>query len=100
MPRLIRVLGKKDSVWSTNEDRRACLRHPAKVRVACRLVTDGAAVPIGTAQVRDLSTLGIGLILPKPPGFGVCLEIELARQNGTFVRSVLAHAEAGRLGQD
>jgi hypothetical protein len=90
MPQPIDFLEKEDIGWSLSEDRRASPRHPAKVRVLCKLVTRGTAPPIWTAHVRDLSTFGIGLILPKPPGLGQRLEIELARKNGTFVGTVMA----------
>jgi hypothetical protein len=91
MPQSVHCLEQEDSGWPANEDRRASPRHPATdVRVACRLVTGGAAPPIWTAQVRELSTYGIGLVLPKAPGLAQLLGIELARKNGTFVRSVMA----------
>jgi hypothetical protein len=83
-------LEQQDSEWCTNEDRRASPRHPANVRVQCRLVTGGAATPLWTAQVRELSKFGLGLVLPKAPGLGQLLGIELARKNGTFVRTVMA----------
>ncbi|HWY88285.1 MAG TPA: PilZ domain-containing protein, partial [Gemmataceae bacterium] len=58
--------------------------------VLCRLLTNGAAPAIWTVQVRELSTLGISLILPRPTGIGQLLGIELTRKNGSFVRTVLA----------
>jgi hypothetical protein len=90
MPQSIDAAQQEDSAWSTNEDRRASPRHAANVRVLCRLVTGGAAPPIWTAQVRELSTYGIGLLLPKAPGLGQLLGIELACNNGTFVRTIMA----------
>ena len=81
---------EQDSAWSSHEDRRASARHPSNVRVLCRLLANGAAPPIWTVQVRDLSAYGIGLVLPRSTGLGQLLGIELARKNGNFVRTVLA----------
>jgi hypothetical protein len=90
MPQSIDSLEQEGSAWCTNEERRASPRHPANVRVLCRMVTGGVAPPMWTAQVRELSTYGIGLVLPQSPGLGQLLGIELTRKNGTFVRTVLA----------
>jgi hypothetical protein len=90
MPQSMDSLEQEGDAWCTSEDRRASPRHPANVRVLCRLVTGGVAPPIWTAQVRELSTYGIGLVLPQAPGLGQLLGIELTRKNGTFVRTVLA----------
>jgi hypothetical protein len=90
MPQVIGFLEKEETAWSTTEDRRASLRHPAKLRVQCGLVTNTADPPIWTTQVSNLSAFGIGLILPKAPGLGQLLEIELARKHGTLVRTALA----------
>jgi PilZ domain len=90
MPQLFPVLDEERYAWSASEDRRASPRRPAKIRVSCRLLTSDAAAPSWTAQVRELSAFGIGLMLSKPPGHGQLLAIELARTNGTVVRNVLA----------
>ena len=47
---------------SPNEERRASVRYKTSLRVACRLV-DGPAGGTWKARIRDLSTLGIGLLL-------------------------------------
>jgi hypothetical protein len=90
MPQAIDYLDKEDTSWYTTEDRRVSCRHESKLRVLCSLVTNDADSPIWTNQVRDLSAFGIGLILPKVPGLGQLLHVELARKNGTPVRTVLA----------
>jgi hypothetical protein len=83
-------LEQADAPWSKHEERRASPRLPAKLRAQCRLLTSDAAAPAFAVQVRELSNYGIGLILPKPPGLGQLLDIELARANGTRVRGILA----------
>jgi hypothetical protein len=90
MPQLFQVSDDEWRPWSLTEDRRASPRHPASIRVSCQLLDDDAAGPGWTAQVRELSTFGIGLVMPEPPGHGQLLAIELARANGTFVRNILA----------
>jgi|SRR6516165_5243517 len=75
--------------WSSNEERRASLRHRTGLRVPCRLVDDPAGQS-WQARVRDLSTLGIGLLLPHEVQLAALLEIELVRAKGTLVRTVLA----------
>jgi hypothetical protein len=80
----------EDAAPSTNGDRRAFRRHPVNACLRCKPVKSGDTPPIWTAQVRDLSNLGIGLVLPEAPGYGTLLEIELKRKNGTIVRNVLA----------
>jgi hypothetical protein len=65
------------------------MRHRTGLRVPCRLVDDPAAQS-WQARVRDLSTLGIGLLLPHQVELAALLEIELVRANGTLVRTVLA----------
>src|SRR5438309_1705352 len=90
MAQPIDSLVREDSARSSNEERRASTRHPANVRVRCMPASTTDNPPIWTAQVRDLSNHGIGLILPKAPGHGMLIEIELKRKNGTFVRTLLA----------
>jgi hypothetical protein len=74
---------------SPNEERRASVRHRSGLRVSCRLVDDLAA-EAWQARVRDLSTLGIGLLLPHKRELAELLEIELVKANGALVRTVLA----------
>lgn len=100
MEQMIDVLEREETTRSTNEERRAATRYPANVRVRCTPLRGDTPV-IWTAQVRDLSALGVGLVLPQCPGLSVLLEIELTRKNGTFVRNVLARVvhEAQEPGQ-
>ncbi len=65
------------------------MRYRAPLRVPCRLLEDPGA---GTwkARVRDLSSLGIGLLLPHQVALASLLEIELQKANGVLVRTVLA----------
>jgi hypothetical protein len=51
---------------------------------------DGQAGQSWQARVRDLSTLGIGLLVSHPVELAALLEVELVRGNGTLVRTVLA----------
>jgi len=74
---------------SPNEERRATVRHRSALRVSCRLADDPAAEP-WKARVRDLSTLGIGLLLPHRRELAELLEIELVKASGALVRTVLA----------
>src|SRR4029079_13983640 len=60
------------------------------VRVRCVPVTNAADPPVWSAQVRDVSALGLGLLLPHGPGMSTLLEVELTRKNGTPVRKMLA----------
>ena len=78
-----------------NEERRASVRHPAALTSLCRAIGG----PIGIrwlARVRDLSTLGIGLVAPQRLQPGTLLEIDLKAPSGSQVRTPLArvvHAE-------
>src|SRR5919198_743752 len=78
-----------------NEERRASVRHPAALTGLCRAIGG----PIGIrwlARVRDLSTLGIGLVAPQRLQPGTLLEIGLKTPSGSQLRTPLArvvHAE-------
>jgi hypothetical protein len=90
MPHPTDLPEREDSTRCTNEERRASRRRPANVRVRCMPFKTGDSPPIWTAQVRDVSRLGIGLILPHPAGPGTLIEIELTQKSGALVRNVLA----------
>jgi hypothetical protein len=79
-----------------NEERRASVRYPASVQAFCRPLADMAS-PNYPAQVRDLSTLGIGLAVVRPLEPGALLEVGLSVPGGEVVKTVLArvvHCEA------
>ena len=83
---------------SPNEERRASVRHRSGLRVSCRLVDDPAA-ETWMARVRDLSALGIGLLMARRCELAELLEIELVKASGALVRTVLArviHVEEDR----
>jgi hypothetical protein len=88
MNRRIAALREALGQRAPDDERRASTRYRAPLCVPCRLV-DGAGAT-WQAQVRDLSTLGVGLRLPQEVELGALLEIELQRTNGLLVRPVLA----------
>src|SRR5437763_7969509 len=90
MPLSVESRERDETPWSAHEARRASPRHAAKVRVRCALAADHAAASPWSVPVRNLSTHGIGLLVPKAPGLGQLLDIDLARRDGAFVRKVLA----------
>src|SRR5438128_2541898 len=83
-------LEREELDWSDTLDRRHSPRYPYKARVRCLPITNAADRPQWSAQVRDVSALGIGLLLPQGPGMSTLLEIELTRKNGALVRTMLA----------
>src|SRR5262245_5004868 len=90
MAQVTSFLERQDLDWSDNLDRRHSPRFPSNSRVRCVPITNVPDAPIWTAQVRDVSALGIGLMLPLGPGMSTLLEVELTRKNGTPVRNMLA----------
>lgn len=80
---------------SSNEERRAAVRY----RVTLTASYQPADNPSDSrqARIRDISVLGVGLLLSRQLEMGTLLEIELRRANGCPVRTVLArvvHVEA------
>jgi hypothetical protein len=80
---------EESALWSSSEERRASVRHRVPLRVAFRLVDDAGGCA-GEAPVRDLSNLGIGLILPQPLQLSALVDIELRSARSLLVRPVLA----------
>jgi hypothetical protein len=74
---------------SPNEERRSSVRYRSSLRVPCRLADDASSGP-WKARVRDLSTIGIGLLLPHKLELATLLEIELVKSNGVLVKKILA----------
>jgi hypothetical protein len=77
-----------ESDWArgTSDDRRATARHPATSRASCRLLGGCESWP---ARVRDVSTLGAGLLLPRPVGMGTLLQIDFEGTTIDIARTVL-----------
>ena len=77
-------------------ERRASGRRPSTARVSYQpIAADGDAPK--AARVRDVSALGVGLILPRPVAPGALLRVDFEGVTGGVVRSVLArvvHAAA------
>src|SRR5579871_5935894 len=78
-------------IRSPDDERRACLRYRAALRIAFRVVDDPAD-RAGSARVRDLSSLGIGLLLSRPVATQALIEIELRSAKSLLVRPMLARA--------
>ena len=79
-----------------NEERRASVRLPSSRAGYCR-PAGGDAERSVRARVRDISTLGIALVFPRPPELGALLEIDLEGPGRKIIRTLLArvvHAEA------
>src|SRR5438093_1111045 len=70
-----------------NEERRASPRYGTTLSVRC-FSMDGKG-GLWQGQVRDLSTLGVGLVLARPVETSAVLEIELRARQGSVMRSVL-----------
>lgn len=80
---------------SNSPDRAPCEERRASVRHRSARQTDlRSASPPGdsawTARIRDVSTLGIGLVLPHDLEVGALLEINLAEATGGAAHDVLA----------
>jgi len=73
--------------WPSQDDRRASQRHRVNLQVRCHPLAEAA--PTAQVQVRDLSTLGIGLVLPFPVEMRSLVEIELQNARGLLVRHAL-----------
>ena len=75
--------------WSANEDRRAAVRRPTTLWVACREATEEGAGR-WRARLQDVSPLGIGLLLARPLEPSTLLRIELENPARGLSRQVLA----------
>ncbi len=71
-----------------DQDRRAAVRHPARRGALCHPVAAEAA-PAWQARVRDVSSLGVGLVLERWVEPCTLLEIDLPRADGGVLRTVL-----------
>ena len=72
-----------------NEERRASVRRSVALMSLCRAV--GGAIGVRwPARVRDLSTLGIGLVVSQQLQPGTLLEIDLETPSGRQVRTTTA----------
>jgi hypothetical protein len=71
----------------TQPDRRAALRHRASFQAPCWLAAGG---PVWKGYVRNLSVLGIGMIVPEKVEAGDLIHIDLRRRADTPVRRILA----------
>jgi hypothetical protein len=68
-------------------ERRAAERVPSALQAAYRVF---GAEDVGRARVRDLSPLGVRLILPQPVPCGALLHLDFQRENGETICSTLA----------
>lgn len=85
---------------SSNEERRGDMRHYVRARATCRIFAEGAT-QTWKGLVRDISTLGIGLVLPLSFPAGTLLEIDLENNSGNWVgamRARVIHTEQGSQG--
>jgi hypothetical protein len=63
--------------WPVGQERRAAVRRPSVRQVTCRVLgRDDRALRLG--RLRDVSTFGVGLLLPDPVTPGALLEIDFA----------------------
>lgn len=96
MPEEAVTLGGNAEARGPNEERRASVRMPSSRAGYCR-PAGGGAEDSCRARVRDISTLGIGLVFPQRPELGRLLEIDLEGPGRKIVRTLLArvvHTEA------
>jgi hypothetical protein len=75
-------------------ERRAFPRFPSDIETTCRLVTDHITMP---ARIRNVSRVGINLLVDKPIEAGEMLQIDLPVQGGrpeTIVLACIMHCSA------
>lgn len=70
-----------------NEERRGDLRRFVDARARCRPLTDDDA-PTWTGRIRDISSLGLGLVLPEEVRPGLLLDIDLENKSGNWLGAV------------
>jgi hypothetical protein len=70
------------------EERRAAPRYHVTLTADCRPVDNIGRCCQG--EVRDISTLGVGFVLPRPVEQSDLLEIELRKKTTDFVKTLLA----------
>lgn len=76
-------------------ERRAAVRQRFDWDVACELTSYGVGER-WTAQVRDISVEGLGLVLDRAFESGTVLEVELASRDGTLAYTVVARVSHSR----
>ena len=74
---------------TTCADRRAAARHPCSLDALCHAIGGGPEGP-WTGKVLDLSTTGLGIILPQPLERGTILVIDLPSAVTSAPRSLSA----------
>lgn len=72
-----------------SEERRASLRHRSARQTSLR-TTSPPCDAVWSARIRDLSTLGVGLVFPHEIEVGALLEIHLSQTTGGAAHDVLA----------
>jgi hypothetical protein len=83
---------------SANEERRSSVRHRVSFELVCRQSNGGGDIK---ARVRDVSNLGVGMVLPVRVEAGTLLEIELQGPTGRLIRRTLgrvAHVDQEQRG--
>src|SRR2546422_5391156 len=84
-----RVEKMPEPALPANDERRAAPRYSAALQVRCYPVIEGGSKP-WQARARNVSPLGIGLVLPRPIDISTLLEIGFEGRQGGLVRNVLA----------
>ncbi|MBI3407712.1 MAG: PilZ domain-containing protein [Planctomycetes bacterium] len=74
---------------TSNEERRGAVRVPAEAQALCRPLADEKCEP-WRAGIRDVSSIGVGLVLPGPVDAGTLLHVELSNKHGAKIRPLLA----------
>src|SRR5262249_56755982 len=69
------------------EERRASVRYASTASAICRPIGDARVGP-WQARLRDISTLGAGLVLPYRPEPGHLLELEIVGTRGAVRRGL------------
>src|SRR5262249_8034284 len=89
MPKALDLLNVQTESLSANEERRAAPRHPVgTLRVPSFLADEESAR--GPAVLRDISTLGIGLLVSRPLALSSLVQIELVNRAGLLIRRMRA----------
>jgi hypothetical protein len=76
-------------------ERRASVRQRFEWDVSCELTTYGVSER-WTAQVRDISVDGLGLVLDRCLDPGIVLEVELTSRDGSLAYTIVARVSHSR----